>query len=323
MLQRRTFLGLLGAFGGGILGLTRALAGWKRPQREDGADSRSPSSTDQPGIKITTIRRQSPTNVDVPAEPRTFYLQGEWRRLEFPRTYSGGSSGVIYGPRVVNIVRPDLKQIFELNLDASQYAQRPYPPPQPQPLTKEQLKARGIVVPSPDNPAKPTFRIETVTKDTGERKDMFGYMARHVITTRKEIPLEGSRRGAQEITTDGWYIDLEPAVYPSLYPMQRSPSNQGRGHAYLFASTHRPGESPQAPEKPEFIDIGEPETGFVVRELRSSKSTLTSPDGTTKQIEQKTETNVTIERGHYDVALFEVPARFKRVQHINPNPVWP
>ena len=126
------------------------------------------------------------------------------------------STARIYGPRIVTIVRPDLGQQFDLNLDASQYAQRPlYSPPQKlQPLTKEELQARGIKMPPPAEPAKPTFRIETVTKDTGERKEMFGYLARHVITTRREISLEGSRRAAQEMTTDGWYIDLEPQLDP-------------------------------------------------------------------------------------------------------------
>ncbi len=114
--------------------------------------------------------------------------------------------------------------MFELNLDASQYSQMPYPTNlKLQPLTKEQLQARGIKMPSPKDsvkPTKPTFRIETVTRDTGERKQMCGYLARHVITTRKEIPLEGSHRQAQESTRDGWYIDLEPELYPRLYPFR-------------------------------------------------------------------------------------------------------
>jgi hypothetical protein len=333
MLQRRTFLGLLAGVAGAVLSLTRALtpsAWWRRPKEVQDAPTDIQNSTpteNRSGIKITTIRRWgSRDSSDITAEPRIVYLQGAWRRLELPRTFnSDGSSGRVYGPHIVNIVRTDLGQIFQLNLDASEYTRMPYPPRQKsQPLTKEQLAARGIKMPSPGEEVKPTFRIETVTKDTGERKEMFGYLARHVVTTRKEIPLEGSRHGAQEVTTDGWYIDLEPQLYPSLYPPPKqpdSPSGQSvRVHSFLSISSHRPGEEPQVPERPEFIDIGKPEMGFALQEVRTSRSTLTLPNGTTNQSEQKAETTVTIERGTYSAGLFEVPSGFRRVQYINPNP---
>ena len=193
-----------------------------------------------------------------------------------------------------------------------------------QPLTREQMEARGIKIPSPSQTLKPTFRIETVTRDTGESKEMFGYTARHVITTRKEIPTEGSRRQAQETIKDGWYIDLEPQFYP--YPSPPKPANRpsgqgqsGRVHAYLSAGVQRPGEA-EVPEMPEFVDIGEPETGFALQEIQTSSSSFRLPDGSTNQMERKSETVVTIERAVLDSALFEVPSVFKRVPYIKRNP---
>jgi hypothetical protein len=180
------------------------------------------------------------------------------------------------------------------------------------------MEARGIKIPSPGERVKPTFRIETVTKDTGERKEMYGYLARHVITTRKEIPLEGSRREAREMTKDGWYIDLEPEFNPYGYsPTSANRPKSGRLHSYL--SVGSPGEA-AVPEMPQFVDIGEPENGFSVQELVTSSSSYTWPDGSARTMERQSETFVTIEKAVFDSALFEVPSGFKRVSQINRSP---
>jgi len=334
-LQRRTFLGLMAGLVAAILGIPRVL-GWSLGSRESARDeedaepvdsAQATTAGDSPGIKITSIRRTSfrDSAQALNRDPDVFYIQGERRRWEHPRSSSGrakpdGSSERVYGPRTATIVRPDRGKMFELNLDASQYVARPYPPEKPRPLTKAQMEALGLNVPSAAQSAKPTFRIETTTKDTGERKEFFGYVARHVITTRKEIPLEGSRRDAQESVTDAWYIDLEPQFRPTIYPPNwpsGKPAQGRRAHSYV--STSSPGKE-NPPEIPEFIDIGEPETGFALEEIRTSRSSYTSPGGTKSQTERKDETHVRLERAVYAPALFEVPAGFKRVSEIQRNP---
>jgi hypothetical protein len=333
--QRRTLLGWITGFAGAILGVPRAF-GWPSQRRESARDAdaqpagpaRAPRAADASGIKITTIERRTfrDSNQDLSRDPQIFYIQGESRRWEYPRAYSGrakpdGSSQRVYGPRIATIVRPDLAKMFDLNLDASEYVERPYPPAKPQPLTKEQMEAHGIRMPSQAESARPTFRIETATTDTGGRKEIFGYPARHVVTTRKEIPLENSRRSAQETVTDGWYIDLETRFRPMIYPQGladgKTPQPRGRVHSYVSVSSQGTGDPPEIPE---FIDIGEPETGFAVQEIRTSRSSFTLPDGSTKRTEGETETLVTIEWGNYDTALFEIPSSFKRVDYIERNP---
>jgi hypothetical protein len=209
-LQRRTFLGLITGFAGAILSAPHAFSWPLRWKKVDGGENAAPDDSaaakradDASGIKITTIRRNTfrDTSEDLSREPEVFYIQGDWRRWERSRSYSGharpdGTSQRIYGPRTVTIVRPDLGKMFELNLDVSEYAESPWPPKKPQPLTKEQMAARGITMPPPAASTKPTFQIETTTRDTGERKEMFGYLARHVITTRRgkrlgESPIRG------------------------------------------------------------------------------------------------------------------------------------
>jgi hypothetical protein len=292
-------------------------------------DGERTPTDNQYGIKITRRwdSRNSVGDLGDSSYAQIFYIQGEWRRLEQSPTWrvdrkADGSTARVYGPRIVSIVRTDLRQMFELNLDTSEYTQMPFPPNQKlEPLTKEELEARGIKMPLPGEAVKPTFRIETRTRDTGERKQMFGYLARHVITTRKEIPFEGSGRLAQERIKDGWYIDLEPKFYPSLYPLP-SLNAQGKSaksdHSYLSGNSNLSGNS-KVPEKPEFVDIGEPENGFALQELLTSR-VLKFPDGSTRQTEHTAETVVTLEKGTYDLALFEVPSGFKRVRQINRNP---
>ena len=258
------------------------------------------------GIKMT-VRRVFSGN---PTE-QTIYVQGDRERMEF-RTYEGkqkadGSQQWLSGPRLAAITRCDLGQIFELNLDTAEYVSAPYPP---KPLTQAEIEARGLRKPDMSPSREPTLRIETTTVDTGERKEFFGHIARHVIITRKQIPLEGSHSESQETVTDGWYIDLD---YPQVSCGLKLSSGK-RAHAYLTGGK-------QPAEKPEFVDIGESETGLAVQLIMVSKGTYTLPDGTNKQTISKSETLVTqLELGSLDPRLFEIPQGFKHVQHIERHP---
>ncbi|MBZ5627630.1 MAG: hypothetical protein LAO06_02060 [Acidobacteriia bacterium] len=237
---------------------------------------------------------------------QTIYLQGDRKRMEFRN-----SLGRTKGPRLVAITRCDLGQMFELNLDAGEYVSAPYPP---KPLTKEEIEARGLGWLEMSKSRKPTLRIESTTVDTGERKELLGHIARHVISTRKQTPLEGSSSEPQETVTDGWYIDLD--LDPHV-PCEPRLSGGKRVHSYLMAGN-------QPAEKPEFVDIGVAETGFAVQLVAISKSTYTLPDGTKKQTDSKSDTLVTqLEQGPLDPGLFEIPLGFKHVQHIERNPRVP
>ena len=211
------------------------------------------------------------------------------------------------GPRLAAITRCDLGKQFELNLDSAEYVSAPYPP---QPLTQAEMEARGFH-PAISPTREPTLRIETTTVDTGERKKYFGHLARHVITTRKQIPFEYSHSEPQETITDGWYIDLDLNPPVSCDPKMKTGK---RTHAYLAAVN-------QPSENLEFIDIGEEETGSPVKQVMVSKDMVHLPDGTTRQTNSKSEMAVTkLQFGPFDPALFEVPVGFKLVQQIERNP---
>jgi len=254
---------------------------------------------------------------------RTIYLQSDRKRMEF-RNYLGEKEG----PPLVAITRCDLGQMFELNLDTREYTSAPYPP---KPFTKEQMEARGLPTTVKYVSDKPTLRIEVTTTDTGERKEMFGHIARHVLTTRKQIPLEGSHSAAQESVTDAWYIDAKyidskPGdsklggsndidLHQRLSCDRPSPKG-GKSHAYLQAAGRN-----QPVDRAEFASVGEPETGFALDSVTTTKSTYALPDGTRKQSDSKNEVRITqLDEGPLDPALFELPAGFKHVERIERNP---
>ena len=253
----------------------------------------------------------------------TIYLQSDRKRMEYRNSFgqkkADGSLQPIYGPRLVSITRCDLGQIFELNLDASEYSAGSYPP---KALSKEEGEKRGLQRSVTYASDPPTLRIEVTTRDTGERKEIFGHLARHVITTRKQMPLEGSSSQPQESVTDAWYIDSN-AIDSSLDLSQRLSCDRklpaGKsGHTFSFVLA---GGAQLAMDKPEFVTIGELETGFAVQSVTTSKNTYPLPDGSRKQSDARFEMRVTeLEVGPMDPALFEIPAGFKHVDCIERNP---
>ena len=256
------------------------------------------------GIKMT-IRFGQAEN----SNEHRVYIAGDRKRMEF-RNSAGkrsadGSLQLTYGPRLVAITRCDLGQMFEVNLDTSEYTSAPYPP---KPLTREQIEARGLQIPATSE--KPTLRIEVNTTDTGERKEMFGHIARHVLTTRKQTPLEGSRSDPQETVTDAWYIDLNQRLSCDPNWPERKHT-----HAYSLLATGK-----QPSEKVEFIPTGEAQTGFAMQSVTSSKIAYAKPDGTRKQTDSRTELLVTeLQEGPLDSALFEIPPGFRHVQRLERN----
>jgi hypothetical protein len=243
---------------------------------------------------------------------QTLYVEQDRRRTEY-RNSTGGeklrwdeSRNVRFGPQLASIVRCDLGQMFELNLDSGEYAAAPYPP---QPLSKTQTEALGLKTPQFMASDKPTLRIETSTLDTGDRRDFFGHTARHVITTRSQIPLEGSTSNAQEMVTDGWYIDLDTSISCDRKRLSGKPA-----HAFLAV-----GNAPI--EKMEFVDKGEPESGFAIEWKITTKEAITLSDGTRKDRTFVHEMCVTqLFEGPLDPALFTIPIGFRQVEHIDRNP---
>lgn len=72
-------------------------------------------------------------------------------------------------------------------------------------------------------------------KDTGERKQMFGYTARHILTTMEtESSPDACTQTKSKMQTDGWYIDVafalecDMARYQGYRPKSEKPGCQDR-----------------------------------------------------------------------------------------------
>jgi hypothetical protein len=273
-------------------------------------------AAETPGIKMTIERGA----VGTPTR-QTIYFQADRKRFAYQNSFgqrqADGSERPIYGPRIVSITRCDLGQAFTLNLDTREYTASPYPP---KPFTKEEMEKRGMRSRLTYISDKPTWRIETTTFDTGERKEIFGKTARHVITTRKQTPLEGSVSQAQESVTDAWYVDPHSPDsdidLSQRLSCDRKWPNGKKSHASIRAVL---GNQPL--DRAEFVDIGEPETGFAVESVTTVKGAHRLHDGTERQLDSKSEMRVTeLEKASLDPALFEIPEGFKLVERIEHNP---
>jgi hypothetical protein len=264
-----------------------------------------------------TDRHTLPDDRHLPPSESIEYLQADRRRREHRGSFgyrlrANGRTMFCPAPRTALITRCDLKQTFHLNLDDREYAASPLHtfPTREEMLARAAASGRPVVAPQ----REPTVLVETETVDTGERKELFGHTARHVVTTRRIIPLAGAKRGADTTVTDGWYIDLDTRI--SCEPSWRSARS---GHA--FVTFHLQG---QEGDVPTFKDVGEPESGFAVASKQTSSGTIISPDGSTRQHVSTWETEVTeLSTAAIDPALFEIPSGFRLVEQIRQEPVPP
>jgi hypothetical protein len=260
-----------------------------------------PQAPENLGTKIVT--RQT---VGSSFTEQTLYITADRRRMEF-RSDNDASPGMESELSSVFILRSYLGQSFILRPKTEEYSSWPYPP---KPVTPEQAAQLAVENSDTAEPAKPTLRIETTTVDTGERKEMFGYEARHVITTRKETPLDGSNSQPSQSITDGWYVDIDLSI--SYDP---KPSYGSKRTGILSSSSVAVGGKQMPIDRAEFVEIGTRETGLPVKETRPFQMATKSSDGTraTSTLLAKSEVTV-LEKAPLDPALFEVPSGDKQFE---------
>ena len=245
-----------------------------------------------------------------PAETseKVTYIHDDRRRIEEHRKspisiWPGKPSVFLSDPVIVGITRCDLGQTFWLNLDDREYMTMPVSKFQ----SKEALQARAAQ--QTQAAPQPTVLMETTTTDTGERKQMFGYTARHVITSQKQIPLSESGMEPQESVVDGWYADLDAAV-----------SCEQTSRAVLTFATVIVAKKGDQPHYPVFTfkNVGTPERGLALATKQLSRYTISLPGKPAENRESvSNETQVTeISTEPLDPAMFEVPKNFKKVSEI-------
>jgi hypothetical protein len=190
-----------------------------------------------------------------------------------------------YGRDIINLTQCDLKRTIQISDSARKYVITPMDTVEATPVTasagvgRNEPARRGGVV---------TYNTSAV--DTGERKEMFGFQARHVKTTMSiESSPDACNPVRQRMETDGWYIDFAFGLNCEVNhapPMGGPPARGGCRDAVRF---NRQGAA---------------RTGYALQETTTSYG----PDGSvaftsTKEV-------VELSREPLDAALFDVPAGY-------------
>jgi len=207
----------------------------------------------------------------------TSYIKGKRQRSE---TNNG---------QMVVIQQCDLRRNIQIMPAAKAYMIQPYDEPSTTTATN----------PGATSPAAPSTKGGVVTsivttKDTGERKQMFGYTARHIITTMemKSSP-DACSNVNNKMEIDGWYIDAAFAL------------DCDSNRAY---TAHMPHAGGGCRDRYETKTIGLAKKGFPVWE----KTTMIGPNG----MDSFSTTNEVIEfsQATLDPSLFDVPEGYREVQ---------
>lgn len=222
----------------------------------------------------------------------TIYVKGMRKRTE-----AGAMMGMPAPPVVIE--QCDLQRYIKINDKKKLYFIEPF--------AKEEVIEDEPVAPK-TKPTVPPVKDNTTQKggvitmyynirDTGERKQMYGFTARHVWTTQKMkgSPDACTMKDSMMIKTDGWYIDLPQFNCPVRY-------------------TSSAARRPQNPQKPDCMDrfvtrrSGKGKLGFPLIET----TTMIMGDGTksTNTFETNLET-LELVSGKLDSMLFEIPPGYK------------
>jgi hypothetical protein len=225
----------------------------------------------------------------------TIYVKGMRKRTE---------SGGMMGQTVLPVIEQcDLQRTITINDKKKLYFIEPFSK-QPEEVIDVDVKqpAKSIPVSKNSETKGGTITMFYSIIDTGERKTMYGFKARHIWTNQKLKPSADacSLKDSIIIKTDGWYIDLPQFNCPMRYAATRP-------------------VSPNAPHKLDCQDRfitrrkGNGRLGFPLIQ----KTTMLLGDGSGKSMEMETNLE-TIEllTGKLDSMLFEIPPGYTEAKSL-------
>jgi hypothetical protein len=194
-----------------------------------------------------------------------------------------------YGMDSVNITQCDLRRTIQLSDKTRKYIITPMEdgdaaastaaPPRTGAGTSGPSRTGGVIT------------SVTTSTDTGERKEMFGFTARHVKTSiRMESSADACNPLNMHMEQDGWYIDLNVGLNCELSgaSMMAPPGRAGGGCRDRFQTRH----------------IGAGRTGFPLIE------TTIGYDRNDREQYRITKEVADLSRQPLDAALFDIPAGY-------------
>jgi hypothetical protein len=167
------------------------------------ADGQAPKPLVSATADLTIKTREVAEAKSAPQITTTMYLKGAWQRRETTYGFSSGAKPVTSGHIV--IVRCDDHASLLLNPATKIFARSKIMPTGSVTVAVTSgywLDSHG----QQTGGAEVTTTVNTV--DTGERRKVGSYTARHVIKTTTTVPGPGAGTPRSESVEDGWYIDL-------------------------------------------------------------------------------------------------------------------
>jgi hypothetical protein len=201
---------------------------------------------------------------------------------------------------LVTLTQCDLKRTVQISDKARKYVITP--------METADSSTPGASAAETSNVAGPTTRGGVITyvttaNDTGERKEMFGFTARHVKTsTSIQSSPDACMQANQRTETDGWYIDLSVSFNCEL------------GGSPMMGARPAPGG---CRDRVSQKHIGTGRTGFPLIET----TTMYGPDG--RAMYTSTKEVAELSREPLDAALFEIPAGYVETQNTQDLYVMP
>ncbi len=239
---------------------------------------------------------------------QTKYIKGErsrfeWRSLAGWAAKPGDPTTYTYGHPVATIYQCDQRRVVSLDLEAREY-------------TSYELDERGLpkgTKPRRLEPSGGTVTITIESIDTGERKEVFGFTARHIIIREKRVASPGAISEGGESERDGWYIDLD--VTDSCF---HRPGKHTIAVGFLQAGAD--GKMDKIEVRRSGVEV----TGFAVEMTTTTRGQRAMPDSRSEAWTATSKMEVIeLSTDPLDPALFEVPPGFKKVRKLNDQPSRP
>lgn len=209
------------------------------------------------------------------------YIKGKRQRTEL-------------NPATVSIMQCDLRRTIDIGVPTQTYMISPFDQKTVAPASHD--AATGATPPSNTTTQRRGGLITTTitTTDTGERKQMFGYTARHIKTVMvTESSPEACQQTRSRMEMDGWYIDATFAL----------------DCADRSAAAYVPQARPDGcQDQHRMKQIGTARTGYPVA------VTTTMFDEQGKSSFTWTQEVVEISKATLEDALFDVPAGYREVR---------
>jgi hypothetical protein len=256
-------------------------------------------------LKIVTTSKSSPSGM---SSTHTEYFSGarsrtEWRDVSGGESIPGGPLTFTSGPRRALIWQCDELRLVDLNLDSREYTRRD--------LDKRGRSKAVKAPPSAQTGDRGTLEIYIDVVDTGERKQMFGHTARHIVTHERRVATPGSCNQSSQTEIDGWYADLKIPAHACTAPQRSTSAVSVLTSANCLGKldVHRTGPS---------------DLGYPLKLKRTMRTTYKLPDGMEKEFVHTSEIEVTeLSDLPLDAALFEVPDGFKQVPALDDHSLIP